>query len=308
MSTSLNKPTETNPLRHNDERYVLVSQELPQQDDGMDLADLLIAAWKNRLLFIFSWVILAVITFGVLQTFNTATISTEIRSGLLDKMRVEAVQAVQAVKAFQPFEAVQVVQAVQTLDAIKDQLTTVFFPLVMQDLEKQLQHQISGKITADVKKGSDYIKTTIILGGLSSDQVDSCLKSVMQKWVEYQTLEIQKSIKATQEKIALLTQEIASTKVYSDSLQAFNDSQKQSESSRLLLQAESKKQEIFNLQQLIQNVEQPIVITPFNYADSGPGRGIKGAALSAFAGAALACCVVFAASIIRTAKARLANS
>jgi hypothetical protein len=40
----LNKPTETNPLRHNDERYVLVSQELPQQDDGMDLADLAIAA------------------------------------------------------------------------------------------------------------------------------------------------------------------------------------------------------------------------------------------------------------------------
>jgi len=44
MSTSLNKPTETNPLRNNDERYVLVSQELPQQDDGMDLADLAIAA------------------------------------------------------------------------------------------------------------------------------------------------------------------------------------------------------------------------------------------------------------------------
>jgi len=293
MSTSLNKPTETNPLRHNDERYVLVSQEFPQQEDGMDLADLAIAAWKNRFLFIISWVILAVITFGVLQTFNTATISTEIRSGLLAKMRVEAVPAV---------------QAVQTLDAIKDQLTTLFFPLVMQDLEKQLQHQISGKITTDVKKGSDYIKTTIILGGLSSDQVDTCLKSVMQKWVEYQTVEIKKSTQATQEKIALLTQEIALTKVYSDSLQAFNDSQKQSESSRLLLQTESKKQQIFDLQQLIQNVEQPIVITPFDYADSGPGRGIKGAALSAFAGAALACCVVFAASIIRTAKARLANS
>jgi hypothetical protein len=100
------------------------------------------------------------------------------------------------------------------------------------------------------------------------------------------------------------------TKVYSDSLQAFNDSQKQSESSRLLLQAESKKQQIFDLQQLIQNVQQPIVITPFDYeyVNSGPGRGIKGAVLSAFAGAVLACCVVFAASIIRTAKARLANS
>ena len=290
MSTSLNKPTETNPLRQNDERYVLVSQEFPQQEDGIDLADLAIAAWKNRFLFTISWMILATITFGVLQAFNTTTISTEIRSGLLAKMRVEAVQAV------------------QTLDAIKDQLTTLFFPLVMQDLEKQLQHPISGKITTDVKKGSDYIKTTIVLGGLSSDQVDTCLKSVMQKWVEYQTLEIKKSTQATQEKIALLTQEIASTKVYSDSLQAFNDSQKQSESSRLLLQAESKKQQIFDLQQLIQNVEQPIVITPFDYADSGPGRGIKGAALSAFAGAALACCVVFAASIIRTAKARLANS
>ena len=290
MTTELNKPIQVNSPRHNEERYVLVSQEFLPQEDGMDLADLAIAAWKNRFLFIVSWVILAVITFGVLQTFNTATISTDIRSGLLTKM---------------PFEAGQ---AVQTLDAIKDQLTTLFFPLVIQDLEKQLQHQISGKITTDVKKGSDYIKTTIVLGGLSSDQVDTCLKTVMQKWVEYQTLEIKKSIQATQEKIALLTQEIASTKVYSDSLQAFNDSQKQSESARLLLQTESKKQQIFDLQQLIQNVEQPIVVTPFDYADSGPGRGIKGAALSAFAGAALACCVVFAASIIRTAKARLANS
>lgn len=289
MSTSLNKPTETNPLRHNDERYVLVSQEFPQQEDGMDLADLAIAAWKNRFLFIISWVILAVITFGVLQTFNTATISTEIRSGLLAKMRVEAVPAV------------------QTLDAIKDQLTTLFFPLVMQDLEKQLQHQISGKITTDVKKGSDYIKTTIVLAGLSSDQVDSCMKSVMQKWVEYQTVEIKKTTQATQEKIALLTQEISAIIAYANSL-ATTKPLEPTESSRLLLQAESKKQQIFDLQQLIQNVEQPIVITPFDYADSGPGRGIKGAALSAFAGAALACCVVFAASIIRTAKARLANS
>ena len=295
MSTSLNKPTETNPLRHNDERYVLVSQELPQQDDGMDLADLAIAAWKNRLLFIFSWVILCVITFGVLQMFNTTTISTEIRSGLLAKMRAEAGQAGQAG------------QAVQTLDAIKDQLTTLFFPLVMQDLEKQLQHQISGKITTDVKKGSDYIKTTIVLGGLSSDQVDSCMKSVMQKWVEYQTVEIKKTTQATQDRIALITIEINSIIVYANSLAATKPLEP-TESSRLLLQAESKKQQIFDLQQLIQNVEQPIVITPFDYADSGPGRGIKGIAVSAFTGAVLAFCLVFAANIIRTAKARLANS
>jgi hypothetical protein len=80
------------------------------------------------------------------------------------------------------------------------------------------------------------------------------------------------------------------------------------EAKRLIMMSESKKQQIFELQQLIQNVEQPIVITPFDYADSGLGRGIKGAALSAFAGAAMACLVVFAASIIRTAKDRLANS
>ena len=126
MSTSLNKPTETNPLRQNDERYVLVSQEFPQQEDGIDLADLAIAAWKNRFLFIVSWVILAVITFGVLQTFNTATISTEIKSGQISKTPI------------------------QSLDAIKDQLTTLYFPQVTQDLEKQLQHQISGKITTDI--------------------------------------------------------------------------------------------------------------------------------------------------------------
>jgi len=70
----------------------------------------------------------------------------------------------------------------------------------MQDLEKQLQHQMLGKIIANVTKGSDYIKTTIVLGGLSSDQVDSCMKSVMQKWVEYQTVEIKKTTQATQKK------------------------------------------------------------------------------------------------------------
>ena len=292
MSTSLNKPTETNPLRQNDERYVLVSQEFPQQEDGIDLADLAIAAWKNRFLFIVSWVILAVITFGVLQTFNTSTISTEIRSGLLAKMRVEAVQAV---------------QAVQTLDAIKDQLTTLFFPLVMQDLEKQLQHPISGKITTDVKKGSDYIKTTIVQAGLSSDQVDTCLKTVMQKWVEYQNEEITKSKKAAQDRVTLITQEIISMDDYITSL-ATSKPLEPTEAKRLIMLTESKKQQIFELQQLIQNVEQPIVVTPFDYADSGPGRGIKGAVLSAFVGAAMACLVVFAASIIRTAKARLANS
>jgi len=281
----LNKPTETNPLRHNDERYVLVSQELPQQDDGMDLADLAIAAWKNRFLFIVSWVILAVITFGVLQAFNTATISTEIRSGQISKTPI------------------------QSLDAIKDQLTTLYFPQVTQDLEKQLQHQISGKITTDIKKGSDYIKTSIVLGGLSGDQVETCLKSVMQKWVEYQTVELKKSTQAFQDRIALITIEINAIIAYSNSLAATKPLEPM-ESSRLLLQAESKKQQIFDLQQIIQNVEQPIVITPFNdeYVNSGPGRGIKGVAVSAFTGAVLAFCLVFAASIIRTAKARLANS
>ena len=283
MHTGLNKPTETNPLRHNDERYVLVSQELPQQENGMDLADFAIAAWKNRFLFTISWVILAAITFGVLQALNTSTISTEIRSGLISKTPI------------------------QSLDAMKDQLTTLFFPQVTQDLEKQLQHQISGKITTDVKKGSDYIKATIVLGGLSSDQVDTCLKSVMQKWVEYQTVEIKKTTQATQERIVLLTQEISAIITYANTL-AVTKPLEPSESSRMLLQAESKKQQIFDLQQMIQNVEQPIVITPFDYADSGPGRGIKGATLSAFAGAVLACCVVFTASIIRTAKARLANN
>ena len=295
MTTELNKPIQVNPPRHNEERYVLVSQEFPPQEDAMDLADLAIAAWKNRFLFIASWVILAVITFSVLQAFNTATISTEIRSGLLAKMRVEAGQAGQAS------------QAVQNLDAIKDQLTTLFFPQVTQDLEKQLQHPISGKITTDVKKGSDYIKTTIVLAGLSSDQVDTCLKTVMQKWVEYQNEEITKSKKAAQDRMTLITQEIISMDDYIASL-ATSKPLEPTEAKRLIMLSGSKKQQIFELQQLIQNVEQPIVITPFDYADSGPGRGIKGAVLSAFAGAAMACLVVFAASIIRTAKARLANS
>ena len=196
MTTELNKSIEANSPRQNDERYILVSQEMQPQEGGMDLTDLVIVAWKNRVLFIASWVLLATIIFAVMQAFNTATISTEIRSGLISKTPI------------------------QTLDAMKDQLTTLIFPQVTQDLEKQLQHPISGKITADVKKGSDYLKTSIILGGLSSDQVDSCLKSVMQKWVEYQAVEIKKSTQATQERIALITIEINSIIVYANSLAA----------------------------------------------------------------------------------------
>ncbi len=293
MTTELNKPIEANSLRHNDERYVLVSQEMLQQKDGMDLADLVVAAWKNRFLFTISWVILAVITFAVLQTMNTSTISTEVKSGI---------------QASQAGQAGQTGQTVQTLDAMKDQLTTLFFPIVLRDLENQLQHPISGKITTDVKKGSEYVKTSIVLGGLSSEQVDACMKSVTQKWIEYQTVEIQKSISASQEQIVLLSQEIAQSKAYADSLAAFSDPQKQAEATRLLLQIESIKQIIFDLQQTISNVKQPIVITPFAYADTGQGRGIKGAALSALLSAVLACCVVFAASIFRTAKTRLVNS
>ena len=296
MTTELNKPIEANSLRHNDERYVLVSQEMLQQKDGMDLADLVVAAWKNRFLFTISWVILAVITFAVLQTMNTSTISTEVKSGI------------QASQAGQAGQAVQTGQTVQTVDAMKDQLTTLFFPIVLRDLENQLQHPISGKITTDVKKGSEYVKTSIVLGGLSSEQVDACMKSVTQKWIEYQTVEIQKSISASQEQIVLLSQEIAQSKAYADSLAAFNDPQKQAEATRLLLRIESIRQSIFSLQQTISNVKQPIVITPFTYADTGQGRGIKGAAISAVVGAVLACCVVFAASIFRTAKTRLVNS
>ena len=172
---------------------------------------------------------------------------------------------------------------------------------------KQLQHQISGKITTDVKKGSDYIKTTIVLAGLSSDQVDTCLKTVTQKWVEYQNVEITKSKKAAQDRMTLITQEIISMDDYIASL-ATSKPLEPTEAKRLIMLTESKKQQIFDLQQLIQNVEQPIVVTPFDYADSGPGRGIKGIAVSAFTGAVLAFCLVFAASIVRTAKARLANS
>ena len=106
----------------------------------------------------------------------------------------------------------------------------------------------------------------------------------------------------------LLSQEIAQSKAYADSLAAFNDPLKQAEAARYLVRNESIRQTIFGLQQTILNVKQPIVITPFDYADSGPGRGIKGIAVSAFTGAVLAFCLVFTASIIRTAKARLANS
>jgi hypothetical protein len=82
----------------------------------------------------------------------------------------------------------------------------------MQDLEKQLQHQMLGKIIPNVTKGSDYIKTTIVLGGLSSDQVDSCMKSVMQKWVEYQTVEIKKTTQATQKKTRYLLKKLPQPK------------------------------------------------------------------------------------------------
>jgi hypothetical protein len=283
MNTSLNKPTETNPLRQNDERYVLVSQEFPPQEDGMDLADLVIAAWKNRFLFTISWVILAVITFVVIQALNMSTINTEIRSGFLDKTPI------------------------QTPDAMRDQITKLIFPSAKQALEQQLQRPVSAKITTDIKKTSDYLKITISSSGLSRDQFDTCMKSVTQKWGEYQTAEMNKFVQANTDLIALITQESNSIQTYANSL-ASTKPLEPTEANRLLTMIEAKKQQVFNLQQSTQRIEPPIVTTRFDYVDSDLGRGIKGMAVSVFAGAVLSFGVVFAASIIRTAKARLANS
>ena len=284
MNTSLNKPTETNPLLRNDERYVLVSQGFPQQEDGMDLVDLVIAAWNFRVLFTISWVILAVITFGVLQAFNTTNISTEIRSGFLDKTPI------------------------QTPDAMRDQISKLIFPSSIKALEQQLQRPVTAKINTDIKKTSDYLKLTIAASGLSDGQLDECMKSVVQNWIEGQALEIKKNTQATQERIALITQEIAAINDYSGLLNSPTDPLQQSEIARLRLQAETKKQQLFDLQLSIQNIDQPIVATPFSDADASLARGIKGVAVSAFIGAALACCVVFALNIICKAKTRLANS
>ena len=284
MNTTLNKPTETNPLLRNDERYVLVSQGFPQQEDGMDLVDLVIAAWNFRVLFTISWVILAVITFGVLQAFNTTNISTEIRSGFLDKTPI------------------------QTPDAMRDQISKLIFPSTIKALEQQLQRPVTAKINTDIKKTSDYLKLTIAASGLSDSQLDECMKSVAQKWIEGQAVEIKKNTQATQDRIALITQEIAAINDYSGFLNSPTDPLQQSEIARLRLQAETKKQQLFDLQLSILNIDQPIVSTPFSDADASLARGIKGVALSAFIGAALACCVVFALNIICTAKTRLANS
>ena len=284
MNTSLNKPTETNPLHRNDERYVLVSQGFPQQEDGMDLVDLVIAAWNFRVLFTISWVILAVITFGVMQPLNTTNISTEIRSGFLDKTPI------------------------QTPDVMRDQISKLIFPSTIKALEQQLQRPVTAKINTDIKKTSDYLKLTIAASGLSDGQLDECMKSVVQNWIEGQALEIKKNTQATQERIALITQEIAAINDYSGLLNSPTDPLQQSEIARLRLQAETKKQQLFDLQLSIQNIDQPIVSTPFSDADASLARGIKGVALSAFIGAALACCVVFALNIICTAKTRLANS
>ena len=284
MTTELNKPIEVNSPRQKDERYILVSQEMQPQEGGMDLTDLVIAAWKNRVLFIASWVLLATIIFAVMQAFGSTSVSTHIGSGMLAKTPV------------------------QTPDGIRDQLSTLFMPVIQQELEAQLQHPVSLTLTAEpIKKGSEYLKVTAKGSGLSKDELDTCMKSLLQKWLLFQTTEIDKSEKAFKERIALITQEIATSKVYADSLLSNPDPIQKSEGSRLLLQSESKKQQIFDLQLLIQNIMRPIVITPFNHADSGPGHGIKGVALSAFVGAVLACGVVFAASIIRTARIRLAN-
>lgn len=284
MTTELNKSIEANSPRQNDERYILVSQEMQPQEGGMDLTDLAIVAWKNRVLFIASWVLLATIIFAVMQAFGSTSVSTQIRSGMLAKTPV------------------------QTLDGIRDQLSTLFMPVIQQELEAQLQHPVSLTLTAElIKKGSEYLKVTAKGSGLSKDELDTCMKSLLQKWLLFQTTEIDKSEKAFKERIALITQEIARSKVYTDSLLSNPDPMQKSEGSRLLLQSESKKQQIFDLQLLIQNIERPIVITPFNHADSGPGHVIKGVALSVFGGAFLACGVVFVASIIRTARTRLAN-
>ena len=265
-----------------EEKYVLVSQEQPQEP-SIDLADLVVIAWQNRFLLVVSWALLASATFALLQFTTKMSAKTVVRSG---NTRL----------------------AIQTPEQIKNQIIEIIFPTAVMEFEKNLKHDVSATIKVDIAKNSEIPAITISSPDLSGSALTELLQVVTQSWAIEQSSKIEEQQNLINQKIEMINSEIVTLNSYADELSKYPDPFQQGEAAKVLIQIETKKQAIYEFKAALLKFEAPFVLEPFNINTSGFGSVPQGIAISAVAGFMLACGIVLLVRIARTARIRLANS
>ena len=265
-----------------EEKYVLVSQEQPQEP-SIDLADLVVIAWQNRFLLVVSWALLASATFALLQFTTKMSAKTVVRSG---NTRL----------------------AIQTPEQIKNQIMEIIFPTAVMEFEKNLKHDVSATIKVDIAKNSEIPAITISSPDLSGSALTELLQVVTQSWAIEQSSKIEEQQNLINQKIEMINSEIVTLNSYADELSKYPDPFQQGEAAKVLVQIETKKQAIYEFKAALLKFEAPFVLEPFNINTSGFGSVPQGIAISAVAGFMLACGIVLLVRIARTARIRLANS
>ena len=265
-----------------EEKYVLVSQEQPQEP-SIDLADLVVIAWQNRFLLVVSWALLASATFALLQFTTKMSAKTVVRSG---NTRL----------------------AIQTPEQIKNQIIEIIFPTAVMEFEKNLKHDVSATIKVDIAKNSEIPAITISSPDLSGSALTELLQVVTQSWAIEQSSKIEEQQNLINQKIEMINSEIVTLNSYADELSKYPDPFQQGEAAKVLVQIETQKQAIYEFKAALLKFEAPFVLEPFNINTSGFGSVPQGIAISAVAGFMLACGIVLLVRIARTARIRLANS
>jgi len=265
-----------------EEKYVLVSQEQPQEP-SMDLADLVVIAWKNRFLLVVSWVLLASATFALLQFTTKLSAKTVVRSG---NTRL----------------------AIQTPEQIKNQIIEIIFPTAVMEFEKNLKHDVSATIKVDIAKNSEIPAISISSPDLSGSALTELLQVVTQSWATEQSNKIEEQQNLINQKIEMINSEIVTLNSYADEFSKYPDPFQQGEAAKVMIQIETQKQAIYEFKAALLKFEAPFVLEPFNINTSGFGSVPQGIAINAVAGFVLACGVVLLVRIARTARIRLSNS
>ena len=264
-----------------EEKYVLVSQEQPQEP-SMDLADLVVIAWKNRFLLVVSWFLLASATFALLQFTTKMSAKTVLRSGNMGLV-------------------------VQTPEQIKNQITEIIFPTAVTGFEKNLKHDVSATIKVDIPKNSEIPTITIASPDLSESALSELLQVVTQSWKNEQSSKIEEQRNLINQKIEMINSEIVTLKSYADELSKYPDPFQQGEAAKVLVQIETQKQAIYEFKAALIKFQAPFVLEPFHLNKAGFGSVPQSIGISAMAGFVLACGIVLLVRIARTARIRLGN-
>ena len=264
-----------------EEKYVLVSQEQPQEP-SIDLADLVVVAWKNRFLLVVSWFLLASASFALLQFTTKMSAKTVVRSGNMGLV-------------------------VQTPEQIKNQITEIIFPTVVREIETNLKHNVSATIKVDIPKNSEIPTITIASSDLSESAMSELLQVVTQSWKNEQSSKIEEQRNLINQKIEMINSEIVTLNNYADELLKIPDPFQQGEAARVLVQIERQKQVIYEFKESLFKFQAPFVLEPFNMNKSGFGSVPQSIGISAMAGFVLACGVVLLVRIAQTARIRLAD-